>query len=677
MKKMRRILSAAMALLLMATLPVTALAEEYNIDEGSISVSADSTGQYVTQVGGKQNELQTTETVIKQTDSSTATSNTITVTTTGDAVAEFTLREVNIEADSDAVDIGDSSAEITLEGDNELYSESGSAVHVSGGNATITGSGSLEAEIGDDNDNFNENAKIGSHESEDMSGSIHITGGATVTTKEDEDGYIGDGAAIGSGWYGDMSGNILIDGNTNVSAFSQDEGAGIGSGKKGDMSGSIAVEENAQVTAVSDGDGAGIGSGEDGDMSGSVVVADNAQVTAWSESEGAGIGTGADGELSGSIIIGGHTQVAAGSDLDGAGIGTGGDGDGNVTETGRIIICDFASVTAVGYNYGSGIGAGRSANMNGVIIVQDNVNVTAIAGDSAAAIGSDDSDDMTGSIIIIGNAAVSTGILPNGEEDIVYFDYVYFDYDTKEIKYTPDTASVGIIGDGYESNHTSNYGHYVIGSDATINGIEGSDTEALREYVNMRLYDGDPENLTVLDYEINNNEITVTATGEGQILMLLYDGKETPPTEPGTYPVTVVMQVDKEMEMAMELKICDLVISDQESATTDDAQDEPLYRVTDKDDKDISHKAEQKDGVLTITVDADFAILTGKLWGISVLKSLGVEEIVFVTNGATSTFTLDDLLENGSSADTYKLTHDGAALTFTFGTENIDISDIL
>ena len=677
--KIKRILSALMALLLMAMLPITALAEEYNIDEGSISVSADSTGQYVTQVGGKQNERQTTETVIKQTDSSTATSNTITVTTTGDAVAEFTLREVNIESDGDAVDIGDSNAEITLEGDNELYSESGSAIHVSGGNATITGSGSLEAEIGDDNDDDNENAKIGSHEGEDMSGSIHITGGATVTMEETE-GVMGDGAAIGSGRNGDMSGNILIDGNTNVSAFSQDDGAGIGSGKKGDMSGSIAVEENAQVTAVSDGDGAGIGSGEDGDMSGSVVVADNAQVTAWSASEGAGIGTGADGELSGSIIIGGHAQVAAGSDFEGAGIGTGGDGDGNVTETGRIIICDFASVTAVGYNYGSGIGAGRSANMNGVIIVQDNVNVTAIAGDSAAAIGSDDSDDMTGSIIIIGNAAVSTGILPNNEEDIVYFDYVYFDYDTKEIKYTPDTASVGVIGDGYESNHTSNYGHYVIGSDVTINSIKGSDTEALKEYVNMRLdSDGEPENLTTLDYVINNNEITVTATGDGKVLQILYGGDETPPTEPGTYTVTVVMQIGEESEESLEFEICDLVISEPESKpeTADDTQGEPLYRVTDKNDNDISYKAEQKDGVLTITVNEKFAILTGKLWGINTLRAQGVEKIVFVTKNGTSIFTLRKLLEKGSRGEEYKLTHDGKAVTFTFGARDIDVSDLL
>ena len=63
----------------------------------------------------------------------------------------------------------------------------------------------------------------------------------------------------------------------------------------------------------------------------------------------------------------------------------------------------------------------------------------------------------------------------------------------------------------------------------------------------------------------------------------------------------------------------------------------PLYRVTDQDGKDIAHKAERKDGVLTVTVDADFAILTGKLSSIDTLKRQGIEKIVFVTNKAAST----------------------------------------
>ena len=105
--------------------------------------------------------------------------------------------------------------------------------------------------------------------------------------------------------------------------------------------------------------------------------------------------------------------------------------------------------------------------------------------------------------------------------------------------------------------------------------------------------------------------------------------------------------------------------------------DAPLYRVTDKDGRDIVYTAERKDGVLTVNVDEDFAILTGKLSGIRTLKAQGVEKIVFVTKGAASAFLLSDLLEKGESGDTYKLTHDGKAVTFTLGEKMTDVSAIL
>ena len=91
----------------------------------------------------------------------------------------------------------------------------------------------------------------------------------------------------------------------------------------------------------------------------------------------------------------------------------------------------------------------------------------------------------------------------------------------------------------------------------------------------------------------------------------------------------------------------------------------PLYRVVNQDGKDILHQDAWKDGVLTITVDADFAALTGKLGGIQTLKAQGVDTIVFVTSDASSTFALSDLLSQGSTGDSYTLTHDGAAVTFT------------
>ena len=105
--------------------------------------------------------------------------------------------------------------------------------------------------------------------------------------------------------------------------------------------------------------------------------------------------------------------------------------------------------------------------------------------------------------------------------------------------------------------------------------------------------------------------------------------------------------------------------------------DAPLYRVTDKDGKDIAHKAERKDGVLTVTVDADFAILTGKLSSIDTLKRQGIEKIVFVTNKAASTFQAADLLEKGASSDEYRLTHDGATVTFVVSEKKTDVSGIL
>ena len=103
----------------------------------------------------------------------------------------------------------------------------------------------------------------------------------------------------------------------------------------------------------------------------------------------------------------------------------------------------------------------------------------------------------------------------------------------------------------------------------------------------------------------------------------------------------------------------------------------PLYRMTDRDGRDMAYMAEQTGGVLTVTVDADFAMLTGGLSDIRTLRAQGVEKLVFVTKGATSAFMLSDLLEKGESGEAYRLTHDGKAVTFTLGEKMTDVSAIL
>ncbi len=600
--KMKRLISGIIALVLIMGMPVSAFAADWYLEDGDITVSADNSGQTVSQGGGA--AVADDAPVISQRDGAAATDSTITISTSDGATANVTIEDVNISSDGDAIDVGDSSANIRLEGDNKLSSESGSSIHVSGGDVTITGSGSLEA--GSKNDN-NNNAAIGSHENEDMSGNITIGG-------------------------------------------------------------------NAQVTAVSRDDGAGIGSGDSGEMSGDITIGDDARVTAWSETGGAGIGSGRENDMSGTITIGGSAQVTAGSNSETAGIGSG--NNGIFTSTGRIIIRDSAKVTAVGENEGAGIGTGEDELMAGLIIIQDNAQVTAIAGDRAAAIGSDNLNEMTGTIIIIGNARVTTGILDN--------DDVYFDDNTKEIKYKLDENSIGYIGDSKYSNHEGDNGHYVLGPDVTINGISGSDIEALKDYINMRLsgenHDGEPENMTRLDIRSENGEFTATAEGEGTVEKILYGGNETAPTAPGTYPVTCVVRLGDE---TIDFQIGTLVVpepekkSDGKKSDNADTLQSPLYRVTDKDGKDVAYKAEQEDGILTITAKYDFAILTGGLCGMNTLKAQGVEKIVFVTNGAESAFMLSDLLESGKNSDSFKLTHDGGSVSFTVGTAETDISEIL
>ena len=594
---MKRLVSTALALILLVSLPVSALAADWYLEDGDITVSADSSGQTVSQGS---TSVADDAPVIKQRDSSAATDSTITISTSDDATANVTIEDVNISSSGDSIDVGSSSANITLEGDNKIFSESGSGLHVSDGDVTITGSGSLEA--GSKN-NSNNNAAIGSHDNEDMSGDITIGG-------------------------------------------------------------------NAQISAVSRDDGAGIGSGDMGEMSGDITIGDNARVTAWSETGGAGIGSGRENDMSGTITIGGSSQVTAGSNSETAGIGSG--NNGSITSTGRIIIRDSAKVKAIGENEGAGIGTGEDELMAGLIIIQDNAQVTAIAGDRAAAIGSDNQNEMTGTIIIIGNARVTTGILDATDDD-----GVYFDYNTKEIKYKLDENSIGYIGDSKYSNHEGDNGHYVLGPDVTINGISGSDIEALKDYINMRLsgenHDGEPENLTKLDISSENGEFTATAEGEGTVEKILYGGSETVPTAPGTYPVTCVVRLGDE---TIEFQIGTFVVPEPKSPA-EAVLSAPLYRVTDKDGVDIVYKAEKNDGVLTITADADHAILTGTLAGIEQLKAQGVEKIVFVTNGASSAFSLNDLLEKGESGETYKLTHDNTSVSFTIGAKETDISSII
>ena len=653
--KMKQLTAGMIALVMSMSLPMTTYAADWYLEDGDVTVDAGDSGQTVTQGSGS--AVQDEAPVITQRESSVETANTITINASENATANVTIKDINIKSSNDAIDVtGSSSANITLEGDNKIFSETGSALHISDGNVTINGSGSLKAEIQDKlgpdgSDYHNHNAKIGSHKSEDMSGSIHITGDATVKTDDNTASDCeGDGAGIGSGEYGEMSGNIVIDGNAQVEVSSNDRGAGIGTGDDGNLSGNIMIGGNAQVSATGAENSAGIGTGDDGNFTGSITIDGNAKVTAKAGGDhngydGSGIGTGDDGDFTGTVTIGGN-----------------------------------AAVIAAGTDEGCGIGSSDGEKMNGIIIIRDHAKVTAYAGDQGAAIGSEDGGDMTGKIIIVGNAIVNTGMVDDAGNIL--------------------SDRIGYIGDGQDSNHKSSKGHYIIGPDVTINSLSGSDTEALKKYVNMHLDSGNPTNLTKLDIRMENGIFKAEATGAGSVEKILYNGSETVPTVPGSYPVTCIIKIDgNEMELPIGTLVVPEPASPGETAapvenTVQAPASEPaekteesteykapvqksLYRVVDKDGKEIVFHTAQKDGVLAIATDSDFAMLTGNMEDIETLINQGVNRIIFATKGRTSTFLLSDLLEKRVHGETWSLIHDGEAVAFIAVEKKMDISSIL
>ena len=237
---MKKFLSVTLSLLLAASMPLSALAESYDLAQGSITVEAKADGnQYVSQTGGVQQEQQTTETVIHQTDSSTtSTTNTITIQAEKKQTAQVTISDVNIDASSEdkaAISTGgDGSVTIELDGDNTARSgENHAGVEKNnGGNLTITdadGDGALEA-VGS-----KYGAGIGGGDEQSAS-DITINGGDITA--------IGgrSGAGIGGGYDGNGS-NITISGNAEVITAGGKYGAGIGGGDSG----------NGEITPNSDG----------------------------------------------------------------------------------------------------------------------------------------------------------------------------------------------------------------------------------------------------------------------------------------------------------------------------------------------------------------------------------------------------------------------------------------
>lgn len=98
---------------------------------------------------------------------------------------------------------------------------------------------------------------------------------------------------------------------------------------------------------------------------------------------------------------------------------------------------------------------------------------------------------------------------------------------------------------------------------------------------------------------------------------------------------------------------------------------EPLYRVLHLDGSTLKHQAETADGVLSLTVSADGAVLTGTLRALGYLQNMGIEKITFTDGTHSAELVLANLIAKGEAEAVYVLTL-GAANTLTLNGEAID-----
>ena len=398
-------LALTAALVVGMTLP--AFAGTCYIENGDISISAGESGNDVTQNG--ETTKNDTDTVITNRDTSTASSNTVTIDADEGKTVNVTLDNVTINVDEGyehgydpnayktAVSVtGSGNTNIELNGNNTLtsgYGHAGLEHNKTDDSGTLTiqdeknDDGSAKGSASDTTGSLTatggyHSAGIGGSDKQD--GQVTITGGEIIANGGSQGAGIGGGAGNQNAVGGD--GDVTISGGT-ITATGGSLGAGIGGGAYGN--GTVTVTDG-DITAKATGNyGAGIGGGY-GAIPEDTLIGGNGTVTisggTITEASGgymaAGIGSGYQGL--GTVTIEGDAVIknAQGGEA-GAGIGSGTDGDSNILIRGNAIIENAESKTG-----GAGIGSGQ-----GFLYYDDDIEETII-------------DKTVGNVTIEGNAKI-------------------------------------------------------------------------------------------------------------------------------------------------------------------------------------------------------------------------------------------------------------------------------
>ena len=361
--------------------------------------------------------------------------------------------------------------------------------------------------------------------------------------------------------------------------------------------------DNNQNTlmAVGGSGGAGIGSANYNNTSKLGIT--GGTITATGGKYSAGIGGGIRGNAD--VTITGNAVIKkAQGNYNGAGIGGGGVGNGTVTISGNAVVEEAVGGTSE--RGGAGIGGGGWKD--GDVTISGNAKVDAQGGTSAAGIGGGGSG--SGTVKISGNVQVSA---KGGKAGDQYK------------KYLGDGASIG--SGGYSSNNKPT-GTPVGGEEIELDFSDMTGGFVAR-------IDGKTES----GHTHNWKEISRVAATQDSAGEVEYFCKGCGSTSVKILPV---------MQPAAEENSSDAAIVLTVTAA-------PTYEMYLENARYI------------VTADSDTAILSGRLGNLADLKAQGADTLVFRTKSRETALDIDAMLSLGVEDTLFALTHSGSSATLTVG----------
>ena len=203
--KRKKLTASMIALVMSVSLPMTTYAANWYLEDGSVTVNADNSGQTVTQGGGS--AVPDEAPVITQRESSVETGNTITINAAENATANVTISDVNINTSGKS---GKSEAAVSTNGKGNVN------IELDGTNTLKSGRNHAGLEKNNDGKltitDENENGKLIATGGSDAAGiggglrnngeKITVSGDATLKVQGGPtDAWDGAGAGIGNGGY--------------------------------------------------------------------------------------------------------------------------------------------------------------------------------------------------------------------------------------------------------------------------------------------------------------------------------------------------------------------------------------------------------------------------------------------------------------------------------------------